>query len=71
MISNSFPEKKLAESFYRHELTLLRKLAGLDDEMDKRRCGQPTMEYREGLERANPVSDWQVRDGSHGLARCH
>jgi HEPN domain-containing protein len=35
MKSDSFPDKKLAESFYRHELTLLRKLAGLDDDMDK------------------------------------
>jgi hypothetical protein len=35
MKSNSFPEKKLAENFYRHELTLLRNLAGLEDEMDK------------------------------------
>jgi len=33
--SDSFPDKKLAENFYKHELTLLRKLAGLDDEMDK------------------------------------
>jgi hypothetical protein len=35
MKSDSFPDKKVAESFYKHELTLLRKLAGLDDEMDK------------------------------------
>src|ERR1700678_3980234 len=35
MKSDSFPDKKLAENFYKHELTLLRKLAGLDDEMDK------------------------------------
>lgn len=35
MKSNSFPDKKLAENFYKHELTQLRKLAGLDDEMDK------------------------------------
>ncbi len=34
MKSNSFPEKKLAESFYRHDLTILRRSAGLDDEMD-------------------------------------
>src|SRR5882762_407592 len=34
MKSDSFPEKKLAENFYKHELLLLRKLAGLDDEMD-------------------------------------
>ena len=35
MKSDSFPDKKLAENFYKHELTLLRKLAVLDDEMDK------------------------------------
>lgn len=35
MRSDSFPDKKLAENFYKHELTLLRKLAGLDDEMAK------------------------------------
>ena len=35
MKSDSFPGKKLAENFYKHELTLLRTLAGLDDEMDK------------------------------------
>ena len=34
MASNSFPDKKLAENFYKHELTLLRKLAALDAEMD-------------------------------------
>ncbi len=34
MKSDSFPEKKLAENFYKHELTLLRRLAGLEDEMD-------------------------------------
>ena len=34
MKSDSFPEKKLAENFYKHELALLRKLAGLDVEMD-------------------------------------
>jgi HEPN domain-containing protein len=34
MKSDSFPDKKLAENFYKHELMLLRKLAGLDDEMD-------------------------------------
>jgi HEPN domain-containing protein len=34
MKSDSFPEKKLAENFYKHELTLLRKLAGLEDEMN-------------------------------------
>ena len=34
MKSDSFPDKKLAENFYKHELTLLRKLAALDNEMD-------------------------------------
>lgn len=34
MQSDSFPDKKLAENFYKHELTLLRKLADLDVEMD-------------------------------------
>src|SRR3954454_5590605 len=32
MKSDSFPDKKLAENFYKHELTLLRKLAELDEE---------------------------------------
>jgi hypothetical protein len=35
MKSDSFPDKKFAENFYKHDLTLLRKLAGLDDDMDK------------------------------------
>src|ERR1700674_889827 len=35
MKSDSFPDKKLAENFYKHDLGLLRKLAELDDEMDK------------------------------------
>jgi HEPN domain-containing protein len=34
MKSDRFPDKKLAENFYKHELALLRNLAGLDDEMD-------------------------------------
>lgn len=34
MKSDKFPNKKLADNFYKHELTLLRKLAELDDEMD-------------------------------------
>ncbi|HKI36022.1 MAG TPA: hypothetical protein VKA46_29470 [Gemmataceae bacterium] len=33
-MSDSFPDKKLAENFYKHDLTVLRKAAGLDDEMD-------------------------------------
>jgi hypothetical protein len=35
MKSDSFPDKKLAENFYKHDLLLLRKLAGLDEDMDK------------------------------------
>ena len=35
MKSSSFPEKKQVEGFYRHDLTVLRKLAELDDEMSK------------------------------------
>jgi hypothetical protein len=35
MKSDSFPDKKLTESFYKHDLTVLRKAASLDDEMDK------------------------------------
>ena len=34
MISNGFPSKNLADNFYKHDLTLLRRLAGLDDDMD-------------------------------------
>lgn len=35
MKSDSFPEKKKAEDFYRHDLIVLRRLAKLDIEMDK------------------------------------
>src|SRR5438105_386687 len=35
MKSDTFPDKKLAENFYKHDLTLLRKAAGLEDEMDQ------------------------------------
>lgn len=35
MKSDGFPEKKLADNFYKHELTLLRRLAGLEDEMEQ------------------------------------
>ncbi len=35
MKSDSFPGRKQAEIFYKHELTLLRTLADLDDEMKK------------------------------------
>ncbi len=35
MKSDSFPDKKLAENFYKHDLTVLRKAAGLDDETDQ------------------------------------
>jgi hypothetical protein len=34
MKSDSFPDKKLAENFYKHDLTILRRAAGLDNEMD-------------------------------------
>jgi HEPN domain-containing protein len=34
MRSDTFPDRKLAEQFYKHELTLLRKLTGLEDEMN-------------------------------------
>jgi len=47
--SDSFPDKKLAENFYKHELTLLRKLAGLDDEMDKDAAVSPQWDI---------VKDW-------------
>jgi len=33
--SDSFPDKKLADNFYKHELTHLRRIAGLEDEMNK------------------------------------
>ncbi len=49
MKSNSFPDRKLAENFYKHELTLLRKLAELDDEMDKDAAVSPQW---------NIVKDW-------------
>lgn len=32
--TDGFPEKKLAENFYKHDLTVLRRAAGLDVEMD-------------------------------------
>lgn len=32
--SDSFPDKKLAENFYKHDLTVLRRAAELADEMD-------------------------------------
>jgi HEPN domain-containing protein len=35
MKSDSFPDKKLAENFYKHDLSLLRNLAALDVEMDQ------------------------------------
>ncbi len=34
MRSDSFPDKKLAENFYKHDLTVLRRAAELADEMD-------------------------------------
>lgn len=41
MQSDCFPDKKLAENFYKHELTLLRKLAGLDGAMDADAAASP------------------------------
>ncbi len=35
MKSDSFPDRKLTENFYKHDLTVIRKSAGLDDEMDE------------------------------------
>jgi HEPN domain-containing protein len=35
MKSNSFPDEKLAENFYKHDLAVLRRAAGLEDEMNK------------------------------------
>ena len=49
MKSDSFPDKKLAENFYKHELTLLRKLAGLDDEMNNDAAVSPQWDI---------VKDW-------------
>jgi HEPN domain-containing protein len=49
MKSDSFPDKKLAENFYKHELTLLRKLAELDDEMDRDAAVSPLWDI---------VKDW-------------
>jgi HEPN domain-containing protein len=49
MKSDSFPDRKLAENFYKHELTLLRKLAGLDDEMDNDAAVSPQWDI---------VKDW-------------
>jgi hypothetical protein len=34
MKSDSFPDRKSSETFYKHDLTLLRRLAGLEDEMN-------------------------------------
>ena len=34
MKSNSFPDRKTADNFYKHDLTILRKAAGLEDEMN-------------------------------------
>lgn len=49
MQSDSFPDKKLAENFYKHELTLLRKLADLDVEMDNDAAVSPQWDI---------VKDW-------------
>jgi hypothetical protein len=47
--TDSFPEKKLAESYYKHDLTLLRKSAGLGDEMDQDAAVSPQWDI---------VKDW-------------
>jgi hypothetical protein len=49
MKSDSFPDKKLAENFYKHDLTVLRKAAGLDDEMDNDTAVSPQWDI---------VKDW-------------
>lgn len=33
-MSDAFPDKKMADSFFKHELTILRRLARLEEEMD-------------------------------------
>ena len=35
MKSDGFPDKRLAENFYRHDLSILRKAADLEDEMNQ------------------------------------
>lgn len=49
MKSDSFPDRRVAENFYKHGLTLLRKLAGLDDEMDNDAAVSPQWDI---------VKDW-------------
>ena len=49
MTSNSFPDRKTVENFYKHELTVLRKLADLDVEMDKDTAVSPQWDI---------VKDW-------------
>lgn len=53
MKTDSFPEKKLADSFYKHELTLLRRLAGLEFEMDNDPIVSPHWDI---------VKDWSEQD---------
>lgn len=48
MKSDSFPDKKLAENFYKHDLIVLRKFAGLDEEMDKDPSVSPQWEIVKG-----------------------
>ena len=69
MKSDSFPDKKLSESFYKHDLTVLRKAADLEDE--KGRCCQFRLGHREPLERADPLRDRQGGEGSHRPLRGH
>ena len=49
MQSDSFPDKKLAENFYKHDLTILRRVAGLEDEMNQDSAVSPLWEV---------VKDW-------------
>lgn len=49
MKSNRFPDKKSVEIFYKHDLSRLRELAVLDDEMDKDTAVSPQWNF---------VKDW-------------
>lgn len=49
MNSDYYPDKKLAENFYKHDLTLLRKMSGLEDDMKKDQVVSPQWDI---------VKDW-------------
>lgn len=49
MKSNSFPDRKLSENYYKHDLTVLRTSAALKDEMDKDAAVSPQWDI---------VKDW-------------